>query len=56
MFEAIIHMGLRGHEQVGSEGRKAVKVLNEKGFWEGGVIPNTCSDIRSPASFLNPKP
>ena len=67
MFEAIIiHMGLRGHEQVGSEGRKAVKVFNEKGFWEGGVIPNTCSDIRSPASFqlwliadpktLNPKP
>ena len=27
------------------------RVLNEKGFWEGGVIPNTCSDIRSPASF-----
>ena len=50
MFEAIINMGLRGHEQVGSEGRKAVKVLNEKGFWEGGVIPNTCSDIRRHAS------
>ena len=50
-FEVIIDMGLRGHEQVGSEGKKAVKVLNEKGFWEGGVIPNTCSGIRSPASF-----
>ena len=27
------------------------RVLNEKGFWEGGVIPNTCSDTRSHASF-----
>ena len=51
MFEAIINMGLRGHEQVGSEGKKAVNMLDEKGFWEGGVIPNTCSAIRSPASF-----
>ena len=30
---------------------KGGKKLNEKGFWEGGVIPNTCSDIRSHASF-----
>ena len=50
IFERIIDMGLRGHEQVGSEGRKT-RVLNEKGFWEGGVIPNTCSDIRSHAGF-----
>ena len=49
-FEVIMDMGLRGHEQVGSEGRKT-RVLNEKGFWEGGVIPNTCSDIRSHAGF-----
>ena len=49
MFEAIINMGLRGHEQVGSEGRKAV--LNEKGFWEGGLIPNTCGDVNGLASF-----
>ena len=51
MFEAIINMGLRGHEQVGSEGKKAVKVLNEKGFWEGGVIPNTYGDANGLASF-----
>ena len=49
MFEAIINMGLGGHQQVRGEGRKAG--VNEKGFWEGGVIPNTCSDIRSHASF-----
>ena len=35
MFEAIINMGLRGHDQVGSEGRKAGKVLNEKGILGG---------------------
>ena len=51
MFEAIINMGLRGHEQVGSEGRKAVKVLNDKGFWEGGVMPNTYGDVNRLASF-----
>ena len=45
MFEAIINMGLRGHEQVGSEGKQRVKVLNEKGFWEGGVMPNTYGDV-----------
>ena len=28
-----------------------VKMLNDKGFWEGGVIPNTCSDVRRLASF-----
>ena len=27
------------------------RVLNEKGFWEGGVIPNTYSEISSHASF-----
>ena len=51
MFEAIIDMGLRGHEQVGSEGRKAVKVLNEKGFREGGVMPNAYDDANRLASF-----
>ena len=43
-------LGLRGHEQVGSEGRKAVKVLNEKGFWEGGAMPNTYGDVNGLAS------
>ena len=31
--------------------KKRVNMLNEKGFWEGGVIPNTSSDERSLASF-----
>ena len=34
MFEVIIDMGLRGHEQVGSEGRKAgesVKMKRDSG-------------------------
>ena len=35
----------------GAKEEKRVKVLNDKGFWEGGVIPNTCSDIRSHAGF-----
>ena len=35
----------------GAKEEKRENVLNEKGFWEGGVIPNTCSDIRSHASF-----
>ena len=35
----------------GAKEEKRVKVLNEKGFWEGGVIPNKCSDIRSNAGF-----
>ena len=36
-----------GGEQRGRSG----KMLNEKGFWEGGVIPNTCNDETSLASF-----
>ena len=48
MFEGIINTGLRGQEQ---EGRKAVKMLNEKGFWEGGVMPNTYGDVNGLASF-----
>ena len=45
-------MGLIGDmSSWGAKEEKRVKVLNEKGFWEGGVIPNTCSDIRSHASF-----
>ena len=32
-------------------GAKEEKRVNEKGFWEGGVVPNTCSDIRSHAGF-----
>ena len=45
------HGTYRGDEQVASEGRRRVKMQNEKGFWEGGVTPNTCSDIRTFASF-----
>ena len=52
MFEAKINEGYRGHGQVASEGRKTcVNMLNEKGFWEGGAIPNTYSDVRSIANF-----
>ena len=40
-----------GHEQVGAKEEKRVKVLNEKGFWEGGVMPNTYGDVNSLASF-----
>ena len=35
----------------GVKEEKRAKVLNEKGFWEGGVVPNTCSDARSHAGF-----
>ena len=35
----------------GDRGEKSGKMLNEKGFWEGGVIPNTCDDETSLASF-----
>ena len=35
MFEAIINMGLRGHEQVGSEGRKAGESVTRKGILGG---------------------
>ena len=42
-------MGSR--RQVASEGNKWVNMLHEKGFWEGGVIPNTYSDERSLAGF-----
>ena len=38
--------------QTGGEQRKKwVNMLNEKGFWEGGVIPNTYNDERSLVSF-----
>ena len=30
---------------------KGAKRLSEKRFWEGGVIPNTCNDETSLASF-----
>ena len=56
-----MNMGHRGHEQVASEEEKQVKMLNGKGFWEGGAIPNTYSDAGNLASFqleliVNPKP
>ena len=35
----------------GAKEEKRVKVLNEKGFWEGGVMPNTYSDVNGLASF-----
>ena len=35
----------------GAKEEKRVKVLNEKGFWEGGVMPNTCGDVNGLASF-----
>ena len=36
----------------GAKEEKRVKVSNEKGFWEGGVMPNTCGDDEtSLASF-----
>ena len=31
----------------GAKEEKRVKVLNEKGFWEGGVMPNTYGDASS---------
>ena len=41
----------------GAKEEKRVKVLNEKGFWEGGVMPNTYGDVNGLASFqLYPKP
>ena len=48
----------------GERRKKWVNMFNEKGFWEGGVVPNTHNDERSLASFqlfqkfvnLNPKP
>ena len=55
MLEEKTNVGYRGHGQVASEGRKRcvnmLNMLNEKGFWEGGVIPNTYSDVRSIANF-----
>ena len=61
MSEASMNMGHRGHDQVASEEEKQVNMLNGKGFWEGGAIPNTYSDAGNLASFqleliLNPKP
>ena len=35
----------------GAKEEKRGKVLNEKGFWEGGVMPNTCGDENGLASF-----
>ena len=35
----------------GAKQEKRVKVLNEKGFWEGGVMPNTYGDVNGLASF-----
>ena len=52
MLEADINMGHIGHtSRWRVKEKRRVKILNEKGFWEGGVIPNTCSGIRSLASF-----
>ena len=45
------YMGLIGDmSRRRAKEERRVKILNEKGFWEGGVIPNTCSDIGSLAS------
>ena len=41
----------RGHKQLASEGKRRVNMLYEKRFWEGGVMPNACNEIRSLASF-----
>ena len=30
---------------------KRGNMLNEKGFWEGGAIPNTYGDVNGLASF-----
>ena len=30
---------------------KGVNMLNAKGFWEGGVIPNTCGEVKNLSSF-----
>ena len=35
----------------GAKEEKRVKVLNEKGFWEGGVMPNTYDDVNGLAGF-----
>ena len=35
----------------GAKEEKRVKALNEKGFWEGGVMPNTYGDVSGLASF-----
>ena len=35
----------------GAKEEKRVKVLNEKGFWEGGVMLNTYADVNGLASF-----
>ena len=45
--------GLRwGHRQVASEDlKKSVNMLDEKGFWEGAMIPKLYSHVRSLASF-----
>ena len=45
----------------GAKEEKRVNMLNEKGFWEGGVMPNTYGDVNGLASFqlsliVNPKP
>ena len=35
----------------GAKEEKRVKVLNEKGFWEDGVMPNTYGDVNGLARF-----
>ena len=36
----------------GERGEEVAKCyINEKGFWEGGVIPNMCNDETSLARF-----
>ena len=35
----------------GAKEEKRVKMLNEKGFWEGGVMPNTYGDVNGLATF-----
>ena len=35
----------------GAKEEKRVKVLNEKGFWEGAVMPNTYGDVNVLAGF-----
>ena len=35
----------------GAKEEKRVNMLDEKGFWDGGVIPNTYGDVNGLASF-----
>ena len=52
MLEANIDVGHVGDtSRWRAKEERRVNMLNEKGIWEGGVIPNACSDARSLASF-----